>query len=130
MNNPFGGQFAPQFIPQFTPQAQPFPSWSQSMPRQEIVRVNGENGAKAYQMAPNSSALLMDESAPIVWLVQTDGAGYKTAVPYTIAPYQSQPAPDLNNIEERIKRLEEMMNGKKPDAGRARSSKPVGDAAE
>lgn len=125
MYNTFGQQFSPQFMPQ----TQPFQGWSQNLPRQEIVRVNGENGAKAYQMAPNSSALLMDESAPLVWLVQTDGAGYKTAVPYTIAPYQSQPAPDLNDLEERIKRLEELY-GKKPDAGRARGGKPVGDAPE
>lgn len=126
MYNTFGQQFSPQFMPQ----TQPFQSWSQNLPRQEIIRVNGENGAKAYQMAPNSSALLMDESAPLVWLVQTDGAGYKTAVPYTIAPYQAQQAPDLHSLEERIQRLEEMLNGKKPDAGRSRGSKPVGDAAE
>ena len=125
MYNTFGQQFSPQFMPQ----AQPFQGWNQNLPRQEIIRVNGENGAKAYQMAPNSSALLMDESAPLVWLVQTDGAGYKTAVPYTIAPYQSQPAPDLNALEERIKRLEEAY-GKKSDAGRARGNKPVGDAPE
>lgn len=126
MYNTFGQQFGPQFMPQ----TQPFQGWSQNLPRQEIIRVNGENGAKAYQMAPNSSALLMDESAPLVWLVQTDGAGYKTAVPYTIAPYQAQQAPDLHSLEERIQRLEEMLNGKKPDAGRTRGSKPVGDAAE
>lgn len=126
MYNTFGQQFSPQFMPQ----TQPFQGWSQNLPRQEIIRVNGENGAKAYQMAPNSSALLMDESAPLVWLVQTDGAGYKTAVPYTIAPYQSQPAPDLNDLEDRIKRLEEMINGKKSDAGRTRGGKPVGDAPE
>lgn len=126
MYNTFGQQFSPQFMPQ----TQPFQGWSQNLPRQEIIRVNGENGAKAYQMAPNSSALLMDESAPLVWLVQTDGAGYKTAVPYTIAPYQAQQAPDLHSLEERIQRLEEMLNGKKPDAGRTRGGKPVGDAPE
>ena len=126
MYNTFGQQFSPQFMPQ----TQPFQGWGQNLPRQEIIRVNGENGAKAYQMAPNSSALLMDESAPLVWLVQTDGAGYKTTVPYTIAPYQSQPAPDLNDLEERIKRLEEMLNGKKPDAGRTRGGKPAGDVPE
>ena len=115
MSNQFGGQFPPQFVP-FVPQTPSYSSWNQNLPRQEIIRVNGENGAKAYQMAPNSSALLMDETAPLVWLIQTDGAGYKTAVPYTIAPYQSQPVPDLNAMEERIKRLEEMLNGKKPDA--------------
>lgn len=123
-------QFGYQMNPQFIPQTQPFQGWGQNLPKQEIVRVNGENGAKTYQLAPNSSALLLDESAPLVWLVQTDGAGYKTAVPYTIAPYQAEPAPDLSSLEERIKRLEDMLNGKKPDAGRSGRGKPAGDAAE
>ena len=126
----YNNQFGFQMNPQFMPQSQPMQTWGQNLQRQEIVRVNGENGAKTYQLPPNSSALLLDESAPLVWLVQTDGAGYKTAVPYTIAPYQAQPAPDLHTLEERISRLEEMLNGKKPDAGYAKRGKPTGDAAE
>lgn len=78
--------------------------------RYEIIRVNGENGAQAFQMAPNSSALLLDETAPIVWFVQTDGAGYKTAKPFSIAPYQPQPPVDVHVLEARIKRLEELIH--------------------
>ena len=115
MSNQFGWPQPSQFMPH-SPMFQP---WGQNLQRQELIRVNGENGAKAYQMGPNSSALLLDESAPLVWLVQTDGAGYKTAVPYSISPYQSQPEPDYFSLEERIKRLEDMINGKKPDAGNA-----------
>ena len=126
MYNTFGQQFNPQFMPQ----TQPFQGWSQNLPRQEIIRVNGENGAKAYQMAPNSSALLLDESAPLVWLIQTDGAGYKTTTPYTIAPYQAQPAPDYNSLNDRITRLEEMLNGRKPDSTNVKRGKQSGDAAE
>jgi hypothetical protein len=116
-------QYAPTFM---QPQAQPFQSWGQNPQRQEIVRVNGENGARAYQLAPNSSALLLDESAPLVWLVQTDGAGYKTATPYTIAPYQAQAEPDYASLEERIKRLEDMINGQKSDAGYVKRNKQAG----
>lgn len=79
---------------------------------QSIIRVNGENGARAFQMAPNSSVLLLDESAPIVWLSQTDGAGYKTVTPYKIEPYKQEVAPDLRSLAERITRLEEYINGK------------------
>ena len=61
-------------------------------------------------MAPNSSALLLDETAPIVWFVQTDGAGYKTAKPFSIAPYQPQPPVDVHVLEARIKRLEELIH--------------------
>jgi len=56
--------------------------------RQEVVRVNGMNGANAYQLPPNSSILLLDDSAPIVWLKITDGAGYPTLTPYDIVPHK------------------------------------------
>lgn len=80
--------------------------------RMEVVKVNGQNGAQAYQMPPNSSALLLDETAPLVWLVQTDGAGYKTTTPYNITPYQQEPAPDFKQLEERIAKLEGIINAK------------------
>lgn len=78
--------------------------------RCEITRVNGRNGAEAYQLPPNSSNLLLDETAPIVWLVQTDGAGYKSLTPYTISPYQAAPPVDVQSLEERVKKLEELIN--------------------
>ena len=101
--NPYGYQ--PQAIPAM--QAQPA--------QQQVVRVNGENGARAYQMGANSSALLLDESGTQVWLVTSDGAGYKTVSAYDIAPHQAQPAPDFGELEKRIKRLEEKMNGNSGD---------------
>lgn len=85
--------------------------------RQEIIRVNGENGARAYSLAPNSSILLLDETAPIIWLAQTDGAGYKTVTPYTITPYQAEAAPDYATLEARIKKMEDMLNEKPNNAG-------------
>lgn len=120
-------QFTPSYM---QPQTQPFQPWAQSQQRQEIIRVNGENGAKAYQLPPNSSALLLDESAPLVWLIQTDGAGYKTTTPYTIAPYQTQPAPDYNSLAERIQRLEDAINGRKPDPAGVKRGKQSTDPAE
>ncbi len=82
--------------------------------RGQITRVNGRNGAEAFRMAQNSSALLLDENDPIVWLATTDGSGYKTLTPYTITPYQPAPPVDVNSLENRIKRLEEIVNAK-PD---------------
>ena len=79
-------------------------------PRQEVVKVSGENGARAFQMPANSSALLLDESGVIVWLVTTDGAGYKTVAPFDISPHEAAPAPNYSDLETRITRLEEMMN--------------------
>ncbi len=85
----------------------------------QITRVNGKNGAEAFRLAPNSSILLMDENDPIVWLKQTDGAGYATVTPYTVAPYQAAAPVDVNSLENRVKRLEEMLNAKSDDADAA-----------
>lgn len=73
---------------------------------QEIVHVNGENGARAYQLAPNSNILLLDDTAPLVWLCQTDGAGYKTVTPYSITPYTPKVA-DVSSLEEKVAKLQE-----------------------
>lgn len=81
--------------------------------KQEVIRVNGKNGADTYQLAPNSSVLLLDTSAPLVWLVQTDGAGYKTSTPYSITPYKPEVAETsaaqtkVTELEARINRIEE-----------------------
>lgn len=93
------------------------PDMLQRMPaRYEIVHVNGKNGAEALQMMPNSNAIVMDDTAPLVWLCQTDGAGYKTVTPYTIAPCHEKPPVDVSSLESRISRLEEMLNEKPDDA--------------
>lgn len=72
--------------------------------------MNGENGARTLQMMPNSQALLLDDTAPLVWLAQTDGAGYKTLTPYTITPYQPEPEISLKDIEARLTKIEEAIN--------------------
>ena len=90
----------------------------QVIPPTQVVRVNGENGAKTYGIGANSSALLLDESGTMVWLVTSDGAGYKTVSAYDIVPHQTTPAPDYGSLENRIqtveKKIEEMMNSGNP----------------
>lgn len=84
--------------------------------RCQVIKVNGRNGADAFRMAADSSVLLLDENDPIVWLKTTDGAGYPTITPYSIAPYQPAPEVNVNDLEIRIKRLEDILNGKSDDA--------------
>lgn len=104
------------------------------LPRYEILKVNGKNGAEALQMAPNSSVLLLDESNPIIWLAQTDGAGYKSLTPYSISPYEPEPPVDVKSLEQRIATLEaaleRMMNHESNSSGNEftkdeRSNKPA-----
>lgn len=81
------------------------------LPSTQVTKVHGENGARAYTMGPNSSALLLDESGLMVWLVTSDGAGYRSVSAYDIVPHQEAPKPDYGTLENRISRLEEIVNG-------------------
>lgn len=78
-------------------------------PQIQVVRVNGEEGAKAFRLPPNSSILLLDETAPIVWLKMTDGAGYPTLSPYSIAPIKREKAPTPEQTNDRFSKLEEKL---------------------
>ena len=105
------------------------PNIAQFQPVQQVVRVSGENGARAYQMGANSSALLLDESGTIVLLATTDGASYKTVTPYDITPHKTDPTPDFTSLESRIAKLEEMMNGNTADSSAVKRKKPVSEDA-
>ena len=86
------------------------PMYQSYLPQMQVTKVSGENGARAFQMGANSSALLLDETGTLVWLVTSDGAGYKTVCPYDISPHQPQAQPDFSSLEARISRLEETIN--------------------
>ena len=80
-----------------------------AMNQNQIIKVNGRGGAEAYQMMPNSQALLLDETQPLLWLKQTDGAGYPSLTAYDIKPHEEAPVPDMKNLEERISKIEEVI---------------------
>ena len=110
----------------FPQMQQPNPYMQAVQPqKQEVVKVNGENGARAYPMGANSSALLLDESGLLLWLVTTDGAGYKSVGAYDITPHETTSAPDFTALEQRIARLEGLINGNATDTTDARTE-PAG----
>ena len=93
-----------------------YPQIQMPAPQMQVIKVSGENGVDAFQIGPNSSVLLLDETAPIVWFVQTDGAGYKTKTPYDITLHTPETVPDVKGMEEmlldidkRLKYVEEAM---------------------
>lgn len=89
------------------------PDYQRPMPqRTEVIKVNGRQGAEAFQMAPNSDVLLLDTTAPLIWLKKTDGAGYATLEPYSITPYQQEPQINVGDILTRVERLEKIINDK------------------
>ena len=79
-------------------------------PHYEITQVNGRAGAENFRMGPNSSFLLLDNSAPIIWFVKTDGSGLLTATPCDFTIHQDPPQVNLNDIMNRLTSLEEKIN--------------------
>lgn len=70
---PMTGQQTAQMTP--TQQA-PMPSAQQTQPvGNGPIWVNGEEGAKAYLVAPNNTVMLMDADACVFYLKSADGAG-------------------------------------------------------
>ena len=110
---PYGIPYQPT-IPQMPQQN------TQQLPQQTVIQVDGRASVEAIKMAPNSSVLLMDKSAPIVWLCTSDGLGNVTSTAYDITEHQDTPPVDVTSLEERVKILEEKINAKSYD----RSSKP------
>lgn len=73
MNNMFQNQQANPLMAQ--------PQMSQIAPQPPVnglTRVTGMDGAKAYQMPPNSVAALFDDASDIFYVKSTDGAGFPT----------------------------------------------------
>lgn len=106
------------------------PQQVQAVPQQEVVKVNGYNGANSFSMGPNSSALLLDVSGKLVWLVTTDGAGYKTISAYDITPHEDKPLPDYTDLEVRITKLEAILNGTTYDTTAAQRAESKPDITE
>lgn len=79
----------------------------QQQQRYGIQKVNGRSNAEMFPLLPNDSVLLLDVSAPVVHLVQTDSMGARTVNSYQIKEIE-EPKPITS--ENLTKTLEEFQN--------------------
>ena len=61
-------------------------------PPMNLTRVTGVDGAKAFQMPPNSVAALFDGGEDIFYIKSTDGAGFPTIKAFAFTPIDAKPA--------------------------------------
>ena len=94
------------------------------MPQQQIIQVNGRASIDSMQLAPNSSLLAMDTTAPIVWMCVSDGVGKVSATPYDIVVHKEVPAPDMTNIEQRLSSIEKTIAEMERRNDKSYASKP------
>lgn len=80
-----------------------------------LIRVTGMDGAKAYQMQPNSTVALFDSNEDIMYIKSTDGAGFPTIRTFGFSPIE-QPTNQGNDFISRAEfeqfKQEVLDNGK------------------
>ncbi len=73
----------PMNSPQIFPQDQ--------QPAQNLIRVNGIDGAKAYQMPANSTVALFDSNNDLMYVKSTDGAGFPSIRTFSFSEMKEDP---------------------------------------
>lgn len=89
----YGNQY-----PQYGQQSQQPPTQSQT----GLNRVTGIEGARAFQMLPNSVAALFDDTQDVFYIKTTDSGGFPTLKGYRFSPIEdtpTQPAQGLTRPE-------------------------------
>ena len=86
---------------------------------QQIVSVKGMEGAKAYQMYPNSTVALFDSNNDLFYLKKTDGAGFATIRRFKfveIGEEENKVSSDfekrLSDLSREVEELKGVVNGK------------------
>ena len=86
-------------------------------PRDGLIRVTGMDGARAYQMPPNSAVALFDGGQDVFYVKTTDGAGFPTIRAYSFQPMEQAQAMGASEYVTRaeFEQLKEMIvHGKQP----------------
>lgn len=93
---------------------------------QNLIRVNGIEGAKAYQMSANSTVALFDTNEDIMYVKSTDGAGFPSIRTFSFTEIKENTKVSQNT--DYISRQEfedfkkELMNNGKQSISRSKSN--------
>lgn len=93
---------------------------------QNLIRVNGIEGAKTYQMSANSTVALFDSNEDIMYIKTTDGAGFPSIRTFNFAEItqneKSSGSQDYISRQEFEEFKKELMNNGKQSISRSKSN--------
>ena len=93
---------------------------------QNLIRVNGIEGAKAYQMSANSTVSLFDANEDIMYIKTTDGAGFPVIRTFSFSEIKEENKPvekvDYISRQEFEEFKKELMNNGKQSIQRSKSN--------
>lgn len=87
---------------------------------QALVKVTGLDGAKAYQMPPNSAVPLFDANDDVFYVKTTDGAGFPTVRAFRFEPIDLTPQQQVGDYVTKdefksfVAEIKEALNAKQP----------------
>ena len=83
--------------------------------RQELIRVNGLEGAKNYPLSPGSTVALFDAESDTMFIKSMDAGGFPSIRTFTFMETTSNPTDTtelrLSNLESEIANIKEALNG-------------------
>lgn len=93
---------------------------------QNLIRVNGIDGAKTYQMPANSTVALFDSNEDIMYIKTTDGAGFPSIRTFSFTEVKEENKPikqvDYISRQEFEEFKKELMNNGKQSISRSKSN--------
>ena len=93
---------------------------------QNLIRVNGIDGAKTYQMPANSTVALFDSNEDIMYIKTTDGAGFPSIRTFNFVEIKqnekSSGSQDYISRQEFEEFKKELMNNGKQSISRSKSN--------
>lgn len=93
---------------------------------QNLIRVNGIDGAKTYQMPANSTVALFDSNEDIMYIKTTDGAGFPSIRTFNFVEIKqnekSSASQDYISRKEFEEFKKELMNNGKQSISRSKSN--------
>ena len=83
--------------------------------KQELIRVNGLEGAKNYPLSPGSTIALFDAESDIMYIKSMDAGGFPSIRTFSFMETTSKPTDTtesrISNLEMEIANIKEALNG-------------------
>lgn len=93
----------------------PYYNFQPFQQKQELIRVNGLEGAKNYPLSPGSIVALFDAESDIMYIKSMDAGGFPSIRTFTFSEAISTPPSDMesriSSLETEIANLKEALNG-------------------
>ena len=96
----------------------PYYNFQPYQQKQELIRVNGIEGAKNYPLSPGSTIALFDAESDIMYIKSMDAGGFPSIRTFSFMETTSKPTDTtetrLSAMEAEIASIKEVLNGIKP----------------